>query len=160
MDILKRVDAGQRLSAEDFVWLSSVGKDYFTEELQAAYHRLEADFFAGEFKKTHDPWAAVNASGHYRKCNCAGKANSLLETINVEQQKSLKLKSALCTTHGGVMRDLGRRNEALQLGEKAHAFKPDDYRPCTLLWVPFTMIWVITISPSPTWNLPLIRRSL
>ena len=133
MDILKRVDAGQRLSVEDFVWLSSVGEDYFTEELQAAYHRLEADFFAGEFKKTHDPWAAVNASGHYRKCNCAGKASSLLETINVEQQKSLKLKSALCTTHGGVMRDLGRRNEALQLGEKAHAFKPDDYRPCTLL---------------------------
>jgi tetratricopeptide (TPR) repeat protein len=133
MDILKRVDAGQRLSDEDFVWLSSVGKDYFTEELRAAYHRLEADFFAGEFKKTRDPWAVVNASGHYRKCNCAGEADSLLGTISVEQQKSPKLKSALCTTHGGVMRDRGRWNEALRLGEKAHAFRPDDYRPCTLL---------------------------
>ena len=133
MDILKRVDAGQRLSGEDFVWLSFVGKDYFTEELRAAYHRLEADSFTSEFKKTHDPWAAVNASGHYRKCGCAGEADSLLGTISVEQQKSLKLKSALCTTRGGVMRDLGRWNEALRLGEKAHAFRPDDYRPCTLL---------------------------
>jgi len=133
MDILRRVDAGQRLSEEDFVWLSSVGEGYFTEELKAAYHRLEADFFASEFKKTRDPWAAVNASGHYRKCNCANDADSLLRTIGVEQQKSLKLKSALCTTHGGVMRDLGHWSEALRLGEKAHAFRPDDYRPCTLL---------------------------
>jgi hypothetical protein len=83
MDILKRVDAGQRLSEEDFVWLSSEGEDYFTEKLRAAYHRLEADFFAGEFKKTHDPWAAVNASSHYRKCDCASEANSLLGTINI-----------------------------------------------------------------------------
>jgi tetratricopeptide (TPR) repeat protein len=133
MDILKRVDASQRLSEEDFVWLSSAGKDYFTEQLQAAYHRLEADFFASEFRKTRDPWAAVNASGHYRKCDRAGDANSLLRTINIEQQKSLKLKSALCTTHGGVMRDLRHWNEALRLGEKAHALSPDDYRPCTLL---------------------------
>ena len=133
MGILKHVDAGKRLIPEDFVWLSSVGKDYFTEELRTAYHRLEADFFAGEFKQTRDPWAAVNASGHYRKCNRAGDADSLLKTIRVEKQKSFKLKSALCTTHGGVMRDLGRWDEALRLGEKAHAFRPDDYRPCTLL---------------------------
>jgi hypothetical protein len=30
------------------------------------------------------------------------------------------------------MRDLGRWNEALRLGEQAHG-SPDDYRPCTLL---------------------------
>ena len=133
MEILKRVDADQRLGQEDFVWLSSVGKDYFTDELQTAYHRLEADFFVGEFKKTRDPWAAVNASSHYRKCECARDADSLLRTIRVDQQKSLKLKSALCTTHGGVMRDLKHWNAALQFGEKAHAFRPNDYRPCTLL---------------------------
>ena len=133
MAILKRVDAGQRLSAEDFVWLSTAGEAYFTDELRAAHHRLEADFFATEFRKTRDPWAAVNASGHYRKCDRPADADSLLRTISVEPQKSPKLKSALCTTHGGVMRDLGRWNEALRLGEQAHAFKPDDYRPCTLL---------------------------
>jgi tetratricopeptide (TPR) repeat protein len=133
MAILKRVDAGQRLSEADFVWLSAAGEDCFTDELWAAYHRLEADFFATEFKRTRDPWAAVNASGHYRKCDRPADADSLLRTISVEPQKSPKLKSALCTTHGVVMRDLGRWNEALRLGEQAHAFKPDDYRPCTLL---------------------------
>lgn len=131
--ILKDVDAGQRMSEEDFVWLSSAGEDYFTDELRAAYHRLEAAFFASEFKKTHDPWAAVNASSHYRKCDRAKDADSLLVTISTEQQKSVKLKSALCTTHGGVMRDLGRWNEARRLGEQAHGFRPEDYRPCTLL---------------------------
>lgn len=133
MDILKRVDASQRLSQEDFVWLSSVGEDYFTAELRAAYHRLEADFFASQFKKTGDAWAAVNASSHYRKCSCPNDAESILRTIHIDQQKTLKLKSALCTTHGGVMRDLKNWREALQFGEKGHAFTPDDYRPCTLL---------------------------
>ena len=133
MKILKRVDAGQRLRPEDFVWLSSVGESYFSEELQTAYHRLEAAFFANEFRKTGDPWMAVNASSHYRKCNRIRDADSLLDTIDVEQQKSSKLKSALCTTRGGVMRDLRHWDEALRLGEKAHALRGDDYRPCTLL---------------------------
>ena len=31
------------------------------------------------------------------------------------------------------MRDLGRWDKAMQLGEQAHAFEADDYRPCTLL---------------------------
>ena len=48
-------------------------------------------------------------------------------------QKTHKLKSAICTTYGGVMRDLGRWNEGLRLGERAHALMPDDYHPCTLL---------------------------
>ncbi|MCB1871752.1 MAG: hypothetical protein KDI49_07070, partial [Gammaproteobacteria bacterium] len=73
------------------------------------------------------------ASSQFRKCDCALDADTLLGTINVSQQKSSKLKSAICTTHGGVMRDLRRWDEALHLGEKAHALKADDYRPCTLL---------------------------
>ena len=133
MEILERADAGQRLSEDDFVWLSTAGKDYFTEKLRAAYHHLVAKFFASAFEKTQDPWAAVNASGHYRKCHRAADAESILATINVEKQGSRKLKSALCTTHGGVMRDLGRPSDALRLGDKAHAYRPDDYRPCTLL---------------------------
>ena len=133
MKILKRVDADQRLSQEDFVWLSSVGERYFSDQLRTAYHRLEADFFVSEFKKTGDPWMAVNASSQFRKCDCALDADTLLGTINVSQQKSSKLKSAICTTHGGVMRDLRRWDEALRLGKKAHALKADDYRPCTLL---------------------------
>lgn len=133
MNILRSVDRDQRLSKEDFDWLSSVGKDYFSDQLRTAYHQMEAEFFASEFKKAGDPWNAVNASKHYRKCDQANAAESLVGPIDVEQQKSPKLKSALCTTHGGALRDLGHRDEALRLGEKAHAFKADDYRPCTLL---------------------------
>jgi hypothetical protein len=83
MDILKRVDASQRLSQEDLVWLSSVGKNYFTKELRDAYHRLEADFFASEFKKTGDAWVAVNASNHYRKCSCPNDADLILRAIPI-----------------------------------------------------------------------------
>lgn len=133
MSILKKVDSDQRLSEEDFVWLSTLGEIYFSDELRAAYHRLEAAFFASEFTRTRDPWMAVNASGHFRKCNLAQDADLLLGTIDVEQQKSPKLRSALCTTRGGAMRDLGHWDKAMQLGEQAHAFKTDDYRPCTLL---------------------------
>lgn len=133
MKILKGVDGGQRLSEEDFVWLSSVGEDYFSVQLRTAYHRMEAAFFAREFEKTGDPWKAVSASKHHRKCDQADVADSLISSINIEQQKSPKLKSALYTTWGGAQRDLGQSDEALRLGEKAHAFKPDDYRPCTLL---------------------------
>jgi hypothetical protein len=133
MKLLKSVDAGSRLSEEDFVWLSTVAKDYFSEELRAAYHQLEAKFFVGEFQKTRDPWMAVNASGHFRKCDRAREAKSLLDTIDVDRQQSPKLRAALCTTHGGVMRDLRCWDEGLRLGERAHAIRPSDYRPCTLL---------------------------
>jgi hypothetical protein len=133
MNILRIVDSGKRLGQDDFVWLSSVGEEYFSETLRNAYHLLEAEFFAREFRRTQDPWMAVNASSHYRKCKRAGKAAALLDLIDVETQDSSKLKSALCTTGGGVMRDLRRWDDALRLGEEAHAFSPGDYRPCTLL---------------------------
>ena len=133
MKILKSVDSGQRLSEEDFIWLSTAAEEYFSNELRAAYHQLEAEFFASEFSQTRNPWKAVNASSHYRKCDQAGKAKALLDTINVDHQKSPKLKSAFYTTRGGVMRDLSRWDEALRLGEYAHVLRPDDYRPCTLL---------------------------
>ena len=131
--ILRTVDSGQRISEEDVVWLFSQGREYFSSALRDAYHRLEAGFFAGEFTKTRDPWMAVNASGHYRKCNRARDAESLLCTVNIEQQKSRRLQSALCTTYGGVMRDLGDWPEALNRGLEAHSLSPDDYRPCTLI---------------------------
>lgn len=132
MSILRKVDADERLDEEDTVWLSTVGKEYFTVELRSAYHRLEADFFAGEFHKTRDPWSAINASSHYRKCGQADDADALLSLIEIERH-SLRIQAALCTTHGGAMRDMSRWFEALRLGERAYALQPRDYRPCTLL---------------------------
>ena len=133
MDILHRLDSGNRLSDEGILWLTTEAKDYYTEILQEAFHEREAEFYTTEYKRTSDPWNAVNASGHYRKCNQARKAHDLLTSIPDGRRKAPKLNSAICTTHGGVMRDLKRFGEALKLGEQAHALTPQDFRPCTLL---------------------------
>jgi hypothetical protein len=133
MDILHRIDDGSRLTDEDVLWLTTEGKDYYTENLKSAFHEREAAFFTAAYNRTSDPWNAVNASGHYRKCSQSGKAHELLAAVVVERQKSPKLKSAICTTHGGAMRDLKHYDEALQFGMEAHVLTPRDFRPCTLL---------------------------
>lgn len=133
MKILRRVDNGIRLSEDEVIWLSTEGEEYFTEELKEAFHRNEAKYYVNQYKKSKDPWSAVNASSHYRKCREARTADSMFSKIDVSIVKKLKLKSALCTTHGGVKRDLNKRDEALTLGKKAHQFTPKDFRPCTLL---------------------------
>lgn len=137
MEILRKVDMGSRLSEDEVVWLCKYGdrnyECYFTRELKEGYHRNEADFHAAEFKKNKDPWSAVNASKHYRKCGKAITAESILVTIEVSRYKNPKLQSALCTTHGAVKRDLNKFDEALAFGARAHLLTPRDFRPCTLL---------------------------
>ncbi len=133
MNILRRVDNGERLSEKDVVWLTTEGNDYFTTELREGFHKNEADFYAGKFKKSKDLWSAVNASSHYRKCRKAKTADSMLSKIDVSVLKNIKLKSAICTTYGGVKRDLQEWDAALCLGEQAHLLTPQDFRPCTLI---------------------------
>lgn len=133
MAILKGVDSGNRLAENDVVWLKTEAEEYFTDELQAAYHLREAEFYAGEYRRTQGPWNAVNASSHYRKCSRPKAALELLDSAPADHPKDSKLKSALCTTRGGVMRDMGHLDEARQLGERGHELKPQDFRPCTLL---------------------------
>lgn len=133
MAILKGVDSGNRLAENDVVWLKTEAEEYFTDEVEAAYHLSEAEFYAGEYRRTGDPWNTVNASGHYRKCSRPKAALELLDSASVSPLKDSKLKSAMCTTRGGVMRDMGQLDEARQLGERGHELKPKDFRPCTLL---------------------------
>ena len=133
MDILRRVDAGNRFAEEDVLWLSTEGEEYYTEALQVTFHEREAAFFSTEYGRTGDPWQAVNASGHYRKCGQSGRAHELLSSIPAGRQQVPKLRSAICTTHGGVMRDLKHFDTALEMGAQAHALAPKDFRPCTLL---------------------------
>jgi tetratricopeptide (TPR) repeat protein len=133
MNMLHRLDGGNRLTDDDVLWLTTEGRNYFSESLRTAFHAREAAFFVDEYLRTSDPWNAVNASGHFRKCAEARKAHDLLTSIPPDRQKVPKLRSAIATTHGGVMRDLNRLDEALKLGNQAHAFTPRDFRPCTLL---------------------------
>ena len=133
MNMLHRFDGGSRLTEDDLVWMNTVGRDYFSEIFERAFHAREAEFYVNEYRRTADAWNAVNASGHYRKCEQAKEAHDLLESIPANRQSSRKLRSAIATTHGGVMRDLNRLDEALNLGDEAHALAPQDFRPCTLL---------------------------
>lgn len=133
MEVLHHIDSGNRLAEDDFVWLTTTAESHFTEELRKAYHLVEADFCASEYRRTLDPWNAINASGHYRKCDQPDTALQLLSSVPARRLMQPKVQSAMCTTRGGVMRDLGRRNEALQLGQQGHELQPRDFRPCTLL---------------------------
>lgn len=137
-DLLRQIDAGSRLAAEEVAWLSTTARKKFTKEIREAYHRLEATFHAEKYRTTQDPWDVINASGHYRKCDQSGVALDLIDSLPRRRLTHSKLKSALLTTRGGVMRDLGRRPEAIQMGEEAHALMPRDYRPCTLLGAVYT----------------------
>lgn len=133
MNILRKLDSKFRLAEIDTLWLKSEGRDYETEEILHAHHRLEADFCIAEYKRTNDPWQAVNASAHLRKCAAPEQAIKLLSAIPGGRQEQAKLKSAIRTTHGGALRDLGHFIEALKMGEEAHALLPSNFRPCTLL---------------------------
>ncbi len=131
--LLQQIDAGNRLPNEELLWLSTAAKKHFTAVLRNAYHRLEADFHADQYCRTQDPWNVVNASGHYRKCDQPNTALELIDSVPSDRLKQPKVRSAIFTTRGGVMRDLGQRSVAIELGETAHALMPKDYRPCTLL---------------------------
>jgi hypothetical protein len=131
--LLHLIDAGKRLPQDELVWLGTEAKEFFTKPIREAYHLLEAEFHADRYRSSGDPWNVINASAHYRKCRRAETALELIESLARDRLKQPKLRSAVLTTHGGVMRDLNRRPEAIQMAEVAHSLMPRDYRPCTLL---------------------------
>jgi hypothetical protein len=133
MKLIRRVDAGQRLLAEDVVWLSTQADGCWTPELRKAHHRLEAEASTTEWHRTGDPWAAVTSSSHWRKAEEPEEALAVTEAVLAAASLPSKLRSALFTTRGGAMRDLGRLSEALELGQEAHRLALKDFRPCTLL---------------------------
>lgn len=131
--IFEKLESGTRLEGADVARLIEMKGRYGLEGALAAHHRLEADFCIAELKRTNDPWQAVNASGHLRKCNAAAEADELLAKLHPSRLKHPKLHSAVLTTHGGAKRDLGNLVAAQSMGEKAHALLPGNFRPCTLL---------------------------
>lgn len=131
--ILGKLEADVQLEGTEVAWLLAKNDRNRLKGVLAAYHRREADVCIAEFQRTNDPWQAVNASGHLRKCDAAKEADALLAGVNPGRMKQPKLHSAVLTTHGGAKRDLGSLGEAQAMGEKAHALQPRNFRPCTLL---------------------------
>tara|TARA_R110000782_G_scaffold270471_1_gene371501 strand:+ start:6069 stop:7214 length:1146 start_codon:yes stop_codon:yes gene_type:complete len=133
MALLRQVANGQRLKVEDLVWLKTEAEYCWTDELQRAWHALEAAALTEAWESSGDPWNAVNASGHWRKAGEPERALRLTEAALARIGPSPKLRSALATTRGGAMRDLRRLDEAKALASEAHELASSDYRPCTLL---------------------------
>lgn len=133
MAILRRLDSESRLTESDTIWLTAMQKKYSLDTVFKNHHRLEADFFLDEYQRTSDIWKLVSASGHLRRCDRSGEAQTVLGKISSEMLNNKKLKSAFRTTQGGVMRDLDNRQEALKMAEEAHMLQPLNYRPCTLI---------------------------
>lgn len=130
--LLRRLADGQRLSPQEVIWLST-DTECWTPEVSATHHRLEAIALTEEWHGTDDPWAAINACSHWRKADAPEEALGITTRLLELPGLSSKLQSAVRTTRGGALRDLGRLTEAADLGDEAHRLRPTDFRPCTLL---------------------------
>ena len=133
MSLLRRVSSGGRLNADDVVWLQTEAEDCWTEELQRAWHAIEAEALMREWERSHDPWNAINASSHWRKAAKPSSALRLTDEALAKAGTDAKARSALLTTRGGAFRDLCNLDEAKAQGLAAHELTPKDFRPCTLL---------------------------
>lgn len=131
--ILRSVVAGRPDEKDDLVWLGGDGADYWTDELRQAHHANMATIFSAAWHQTGDLWKAVNACGHSRKGGLSQKGLTLVEEALKRKKASGNTRSALLTTAGGALRDLGRREDAVAFGNEAHALTETDFRPCTLL---------------------------
>lgn len=103
MRLLKQVASGDRLAPEDVAWLSTEAVDCWTNALQQAWHRLEAEAFTKAWEESRDPWDAVNASAHWRKADEPQQALEVTEAALAKAGRSPKPRSALLTTRGGAM---------------------------------------------------------
>lgn len=134
MRLLALLGKRNRLPPGDVVWLQTEAEDCWTDQVASTWHGIEAEALADIWRVTGDPWAAVNASSHWRKCEQPENALRLTEeALAVPQATNAKVQSALATTRGGALRDVNRLAEAKAAGEQAHMLMPKDYRPCTLL---------------------------
>jgi Flp pilus assembly protein TadD len=133
MRLLKQVASAKRLTPEDVAWLSTEAVDCWTDALQQAWHRLEAEALTKAWEENGDVWNVVNASAHWRKAHEPQRALEVTAEALNKAGRSPQPRSALLTTRGGAMRDAGRLTEARTLALEAHELTPADFRPCTLL---------------------------
>lgn len=132
--ILSKLNANQRLSDQDVVWLQTEELFRPNTQIFTTHHRHEALLSEAEFKRTKGFWNLVNGSAHWRKANQPESA--LMLTNNQQQLRSLKeakLRSALFTTRGGALRDVDRLSDAEQCALEAISHFPNSHNPYTLM---------------------------
>ena len=88
LGLLRALEQGQRLRPEDVVWLQTDAEDCWTDAVAATYHLIEAEALTETWRVTGDPWAAVNASSHWRNGECytgtARRARPVPRNIELE----------------------------------------------------------------------------
>jgi hypothetical protein len=141
--ILEKLEAKERLSEENKVWLevekwcrpNSQDRIFkWKNKIFLAYHANEALFYEAEFQRTNNQRNRVEASSHWRKTEQPQRA--LEQTSNLSLIHSLKdndLKAALLTTRGGALRDLDQLDDSEKCAMEAKAFNPKKHYPYTLL---------------------------
>jgi hypothetical protein len=137
--ILEKLEAKERLSDEDVVWLESEAwcrPNYHNREdkIYIIHHTQEAHFYETEFQRIKNHWNLVNASAHWRK---AGQPEQALKLTNnpdlIRSLKENKLKAALLTTRGGALRDIGELEDAEYCALEAIKLFPKSHNPYTLM---------------------------
>ena len=141
--VLNKIEAKERLSDEDIVWLEGENwcrpnyqdKVFNCEDkIYIIHHTQEAHFYETEFQRIKNHWNLVNASAHWRK---AGQPEQALKLTNnpdlIRSLKENKLKAALLTTRGGALRDIGELEDAEYCALEAINLFPKSHNPYTLM---------------------------
>jgi len=140
--ILKKLEASQRLTDEEVIWLQAErllktrlkDRDYSVPtRIFITHHTLEAKFHESEFQRTKNHWSLASASAHWRKAERPEHSLKLTENLNLKQIKPAKLRAALLTTRGGALRDCDRRKEAEVCALGAIDHFQDSHNPYTLM---------------------------
>lgn len=131
--ILRKLEAGNRLSDEEVIWLEGENLLQPASMIFIAHHKLEAQFYENEFRRTQNYWNLASASAHWRKAEKPAWALKQTDELNFKHIKPGKLRAALLTTRGGAFRDSDNLNQAEKCALEAIEQFPDSHNPYTLM---------------------------
>jgi tetratricopeptide (TPR) repeat protein len=95
-----------------------------------SFFRKLAEYYAGDYDSTRNPWSAIKASKFYRK---AGLAHEALEITKGIKASSSVVQAALLTTSGAALRDLEDMDSAEELALRARGLNSEGYWAPNLL---------------------------
>lgn len=121
--ILLQMQAGERLATSHLEWL----------ELNKLYGTL-ALYWQDSFRQSRDPWDLVKASSYWRSARQPNRVLTLTDyLLNKGNLTNNQLLSAILTTRGGALRDLGNLDSAEQCAYEALKHSPSSFQPHNLL---------------------------
>ena len=122
--IFSKLELEERVDDDELRWLN----EYRLSKLLAIIHQRD-------FEWSGDPWSAVKASAFYREAHEPGAALALTrKVLDFELQWwNQRLRSAIRTTRGGALRDLGDLDSAEEVAHEAASISPSSFQPHNLL---------------------------